>query len=266
MALSKPSKENPIIWDQLPGEVRNDIYRACVVSDTTITAWSARGKPSKNQKQEVASRKHLMQGPSCEAHEPTLARVSRQVRADVLSIYYAENTFRVQDEHNFEQWLRAIGDKARWVTHLEVMHSVHLFVTLPLPVNIEQAARTVLRLKPGSDNVELEHVFQPAEYPTWACQCAGPLDLVAASASRIKAFMWLIHGRATLRKRYEHLHLINTALILQDLLTTNTAEAREARTWGPEYKGCWTPCGACGLGRRVFTNGSEPVRTRYRRA
>ena len=92
----------------LPGELVNEIYRYVVVSDKPINQW--KGVTPRN-----AEIQHV---------QPNIARVSKQIREEVLSIFYAENAFalpaRIGVAHgkhdleyfmcNVEHWLDLVED------------------------------------------------------------------------------------------------------------------------------------------------------------
>ena len=87
----------------LPGELLNHIYRYVVVSDKPINQWQGvtpRNTPIGHK-------------------QPDLARVSKHVREEVLSIFYAENVFalsaRIDVAHGTHDLLYFVGNAEHWL-------------------------------------------------------------------------------------------------------------------------------------------------------
>ncbi|KAK5124404.1 hypothetical protein LTR85_001621 [Meristemomyces frigidus] len=103
----------------LPGELRNHIYRAAVVrSDPVPTRILYRGR---------TDTKHLW---SVTPGEPSLALTRKDIRSEVLSIYYAENVFELvrfahleADDYRkcIRAWLRYLGSRASRILHLRLI-------------------------------------------------------------------------------------------------------------------------------------------------
>ena len=96
-----PARDPPHNLLNLPGEIRNQIYRMLCVSHEPIIAQF---RPIIRPKRGRGDRAKLFQTTKRFPREPTLALVSRQLMTEVLSIFYSDNTFvfRRNDEKRFE--------------------------------------------------------------------------------------------------------------------------------------------------------------------
>ena len=95
-----PIRDPPHHLLNLPGEIRNQIYRMlCVSHEPIIAQFRPIMKPKKGR----GDRAKLFQTTKRFPREPTLALACRQLTKEVLSIFYSENTFvfRRNDEERF---------------------------------------------------------------------------------------------------------------------------------------------------------------------
>ncbi|KAK3715088.1 hypothetical protein LTR37_007298 [Vermiconidia calcicola] len=103
--METASSQRPLSrLESLPGELRNTIYRYAVIEDSPVIAANLVDKQAK----------------SWRSHQPALSLTCKQIRDEVLPIYYSENafTFRRTPEdtykdddylHNAIAWLRSTG-------------------------------------------------------------------------------------------------------------------------------------------------------------
>ncbi|KAK4539279.1 hypothetical protein LTR36_000833 [Oleoguttula mirabilis] len=100
----------------LPAELRNQIYRYVVLTESEI-----RPKPWPSHLGDLQ-----LQNASSSMQEPALARVNRRLRSESLSIYYGENTFRFDSDRaaEFQRWSRAIGSNVRFLRMVWLDHWV----------------------------------------------------------------------------------------------------------------------------------------------
>ncbi|KAK3719508.1 hypothetical protein LTR37_004366 [Vermiconidia calcicola] len=102
----------PSRLERLPAELRNKIYRYAVVEDDIIgdEGFSA------------------LKGNARTYIQPSLAFISRQIRSEVLPIFYRENTFGVRYfglpwdwKKTFEQWLTLLQPFLKYMSSFEVV-------------------------------------------------------------------------------------------------------------------------------------------------
>jgi hypothetical protein len=96
-----PARDPPHHLLNLPGEIRNQIYRMLCVNHEPIIAQF---RPIIRPKRGRGDRAKLFETTKRFPREPMLALVSRQLMREVLSIFYSENTFvfRRNDEERFK--------------------------------------------------------------------------------------------------------------------------------------------------------------------
>ncbi|KAF2165399.1 hypothetical protein M409DRAFT_24249 [Zasmidium cellare ATCC 36951] len=111
---------------RLPAEIRNQIYQLLVVQDTTIEVI------------ERGSRYRL----SPDLKQPPLSLVCRQIRHEVLSVFYSENTFNItivnrrfgiNCELVIVHWLRNLSE-----AHQKALGSIGICTTLSSPAVISR--------------------------------------------------------------------------------------------------------------------------------
>ncbi|KAK3657574.1 hypothetical protein LTR56_002349 [Elasticomyces elasticus] len=143
MLLKRRRKEGvrPLKFMDLPPEIRDQIYEYALKCRTSN--WVFRGQQNEGKIQLNASKGALksfsLEDQHHPATQPSLTRVSRQLRAETLAMYYGINSFELRLDqgddiphvkaHNVEQmqalkWLAAIGpSNAQLIKNIKILYA-----------------------------------------------------------------------------------------------------------------------------------------------
>lgn len=138
----KPRRRRTGFLD-LPGEMRNEIYRYVLVQDTPIStgiSWSRSYFPVRDT--------YRLKGP-----QPAISRICRQVRLEALSVFYGENTFLFKAQSG----MPALSERWRHVTkkYFKYLRSVTL-ETDRFGVRETSSSTIKVYVDKEDDNVNLE--------------------------------------------------------------------------------------------------------------
>lgn len=163
---SPPAREEPLHLLNLPGEIRNQIYRYLYVWKEPLHAkYRPIIKPHKGTVEPAVKRF---------PREPALALVCKQLRREATSLFYAENTFifassagaqssRAQSmtkPTNLDRWMMA-STLTSSLTHIEL----RLGDRNSMNASIREAVKYIFRgLPDGSLDIQMDPM-------TWRCTC-----------------------------------------------------------------------------------------------
>ncbi|KAK5120173.1 hypothetical protein LTR85_006654 [Meristemomyces frigidus] len=145
-------------FEKLPAELRNEIYRVALIATTKISItrhlkkkkvgkWSEEGlrKRSDFLKDERAIHVFYVKGsvpvtagkktrmfPFCEAQQPALLHVSRQIYVEAMPILYAKNCFTFGSREALEHFAGQIGGNIRFLTAIELPFNAYYCLRRPL--------------------------------------------------------------------------------------------------------------------------------------
>ncbi|KAK1076437.1 hypothetical protein LTR33_008949 [Friedmanniomyces endolithicus] len=112
--------DNDISFDDLPPEIRNEIYSLTLCSDTPAKIDAERrlteGLPRRPR---VHVRSRTDKIPHLNA---TLLRISHRIYAEAAPILYGANTFSFVSESTLHTFLEMIGDSRKYVRRIEIMY------------------------------------------------------------------------------------------------------------------------------------------------
>jgi hypothetical protein len=176
---SPPVRDPPHHLLNLPGEIRNQIYRAvCVSSEPIVAQFRPIIKPKRGR----GSRAKLFETTKRFPREPALAIVSRQLMREVLSIFYSENTFifRRSDDERFKDLIMTHARMMRkWTPRNQLVDSlrsieVH-FTVHPMTGAKQMIVYTFRRFADGS----LQVSSNTPEVAVDCCTCFDQNVIVA---------------------------------------------------------------------------------------
>ena len=148
---SRSSRDPPLHLLDLPGEIRNQIFRALYVRDEPIVAQF---RPIIRPKMGHGRRAKLFETNRRFPREPAVALACRQLHKEVLSIFYGENkfVFRQSDDPKFRSLIMTrTGMIEKWAPKLGLANSLrHVEVQL------------FIRLGSGS-NERIDYIFRKAD-------------------------------------------------------------------------------------------------------
>lgn len=149
MASVSPGKNYLL---KLPSELRNDIFRLAFVQDTPIQIirWH-----DPNPDERVRSI----------TPQPLMAATCKQFRAEILSIYYAENSFyldqdlyssknqHTSDSELLNRWVLAAKQFGRFLTSIEFAHYCGDFTVLKCTDHVEEREGGTTKFRPYQVNL-----------------------------------------------------------------------------------------------------------------
>ena len=156
----------------LPGEIRNRIYRYATISEAVI-------EPHINRRIDTQGKIHDV----LIDYLPALASVCTATRKELLPLYLAENHFCLVSEPewdegtthlDFRRWETLVGDMAVHLAHVTLSDRRHDTYQFRREINVQ-----VVMLKDGATQYNREKYLVLREVSQW-CQelCCCDLDLI----------------------------------------------------------------------------------------
>ncbi|KAK4539278.1 hypothetical protein LTR36_000832 [Oleoguttula mirabilis] len=185
------------LFDRLPAELRNAIYYEAVVLHGIDLAPFCNGPtyspyPDWRRGPQALSELYRFRFyGQYTIRQPALTMASRQLREEVLSMFYSENSFVFdfndpEQDRAFPKWLQSIGENKKWLRTIRLECDIMSFRVRGYTRDVDAANNTTLLLRRRDDgSVEVEHCDPDgfiSEYRT--CDCyANPKAAISVAVS-----------------------------------------------------------------------------------